>query len=277
MKRACVITDNQYIYEEFQKLICEKCLKCEFEFYFSASNVEFQEKYIGIKNFKPIKLSEMDIDFFNRFDVFFSLHSKQIFPDKLVNEYRCVNIHPGFNPYNRGWYPQVFSILNQKPTGVTIHEMDTKLDHGPIIAQKEVEVYSFDTSYDVYQRILKMEIDMLREYLENLVSGEYKTEAMKCEGNINYKQDFERICKLDLESYGTLKEHIDLLRATTFKGHKNAYFIDKEDRIYVSIVLETRGGNKREYRGIYQKSYSLKSALLKGRFTNLLIRKECVE
>lgn len=35
-------------------------------------------------------------------------------------------------------------------------------------------------------------------------------------------------------------------------------------------------GNKGEYRGIYQKSYSLKSALLKGRLTNLPIRKECV-
>lgn len=246
MKRACVLTDNEYIFEEFQKLLHASSIECEFEFYYSAVNTKFREKYLEEKNFKPIRLKDMRENFFERYDVFFSLHSKQIFPDKLVNQYRCINIHPGLNPYNRGWYPQVFSILNQKPVGVTIHEMDTELDHGPIIAQKEVRIFNYDTSYDVYQRILKMEIAMLKEYLEVLILGTYKTIPMDSEGNINYKQDFEKICKLDLESQGTLKEHIDLLRATTFDGYKNAYFLDKENKIYVSIALEKSGGAIRD-------------------------------
>lgn len=275
MKRACVVTDNEYIYEEFQKLLKENGIKCNFEFYYSEVNKKFHEKYNGEKNFRAIRLNDMRENFFRQYDVFFSLHSKQLFPEKLVNEHRCINIHPGFNPYNRGWYPQVFSILNQKPVGVTIHEMDAELDHGPIIVQKEVKIYSFDTSYDVYQRILRMEIDMLKKYLDTLVLGDYKTIPMKNEGNINYKQDFEKICKLDLESKGTLKEHIDLLRATTFDGYKNAYFVDEDDRIYVSIALENSGGGNRGIDfGIY-KFYGLDLASLRKRCARFLNRKGC--
>ena len=241
MRRACVVTDNVYIYKEFLKLVKKNCIQCEFEFFYSETNTDFLHDYKGWTDFKVIRLSEKDNGFFGQYDVFFSLHSKQIFPESLVSSHRCINIHPGYNPYNRGWYPHVFSILNQEPVGVTIHEMDTKLDHGPIIAQKEVEVYSYDTSYDIYQRILQVETGMLEEYLEVLVSGDYETTPMKSEGNINYKRDFERICKLNLESQGTLKEHIDLLRATTFNGYKNAYFMENGNRIYVSITLDNSG------------------------------------
>lgn len=146
-----------------------------------------------------------------------------------------------YNPYNRGWYPQVFSILNKKPVGVTIHEVDTELDHGSVIDRREVAIHGYDTSYDVYQRILKMEIRMLEEHLSDLIVGTYQSIPMESEGNINYRRDFERICKLDLESIGTLREHIDLLRAVTFQGYNNAFFLEGDEKIFVSIKLE-RGG-----------------------------------
>lgn len=239
MKKICVITDNQYIYTEFKNLIQEKCMKEKFEFYYTESNRKFCEDYKNRMDFRPIQLNNKNKEFFEQYNLFFSLHCKQIFPEKLVNNYRCINIHPGFNPHNRGWYPQVFSIINQKPIGVTIHEMDTELDHGPIIFQKEVEIFSYDTSYDVYQRIIKMEINMLKENLDTLILGTYKTISLKEEGNVNYKYDFDKICKLDMERKGTLKEHIDLLRATTFDGYRNAYFLDKDNnKIYVSITLD---------------------------------------
>ena len=70
-------------------------------------------------------------------------------------------------------FPQVFSILNKKPEGVTIHEMDRELDHGSIIFQEELPIYSYDTSQDVYQRIQDKEIEMLREHLEEIVNKKY--------------------------------------------------------------------------------------------------------
>lgn len=136
-------------------------------------------------------------------------------------------------------FPQVFSILNKKPVGATIHEIDRELDHGPIIFQEEIPRYSYDTSQDVYQRIQYKEIEMIREHLEEIVNREYTARKMESEGNINYKEDFDRLCKINLNKEGTFGEFIDLLRATTFAKYDNTYFVDEEgNKVFVSINLK---------------------------------------
>jgi methionyl-tRNA formyltransferase len=80
---------------------------------------------------------------------------------------RCINIHPGLNPYNRGWYPQVFAINNGLPHGATIHEMDDKIDHGDIIYQKSVDIKLSDTSKTLYERVLDTEIFLFKENFRN--------------------------------------------------------------------------------------------------------------
>jgi methionyl-tRNA formyltransferase len=185
----------------------------------------------------------MDEKFFRQYEVFLSLHCKQLFPEKLVRNHRCVNIHPGFNPYNRGWFPQVFSIINKKPVGVTIHEMDEELDHGSILYQEKIDIKLYDTSWSVYHRIQQKEVELLEKYLLDIIEKRYNKKAMLSEGNINYKSDFEKICRIDLSKQATYGEVIDLLRATTFDGYDNAYFMDDDgNKIYVNINLkkETR-------------------------------------
>lgn len=235
--RICVVTDNKYIYEEFNKLIKEdKFYNDEFDFYCTSKEIIWvKEDY---PNVESVKLKEKGDEFFGKYDLFFSLHSKQIFPTYLVKKYRCINVHPGFNPYNRGWFPQVFSIINKMPVGVTIHEMDDQLDHGAIIYQEKIEIEDKDTSYDVYMKIQKKEVEMLNKYLRKLMDNEYKVVISEDEGNVNLKKDFDMLCELDLDKYATIGEVIDLLRATTFQGYKNAYFIgEKGKKIYVNIEL----------------------------------------
>ena len=233
----CIITDNDFIYSQFSEIV--KDSGDNYDFYYSAFNKSFVERYGESPFFKPIRLKDMDDRFFSKYDLFISLHCKQLFPDELVNNYRCINVHPGLNPFNRGWFPQVFSILNKKPVGVTIHEMDRELDHGPIIFQEEIPIYSYDTSQDVYQRIQDNEIEMIREHLEEIVNREYTARKMESEGNTNYKEDFDRLCKINLNKEGTFGEFIDLLRATTFAKYDNAYFVDEDgNKVFVSINLK---------------------------------------
>jgi methionyl-tRNA formyltransferase len=92
-----------------------------------------------------------------KFDIVFSIHCQKIFPTILVEEVKCINLHPGYNPENKGWYPQVFSILNGKKFGATLHEMDSEIDGGPIIAQEQINIEFKDTSYTAYQKVLKLE------------------------------------------------------------------------------------------------------------------------
>lgn len=236
-KNVCVITDNAFIFENFLEIIAN--YTCSFDFFFSEKNSVFKTKYKNSTKFKPIELNGMGRSFFEKYDVFFSLHCKQIFPDYMVNNYRCINVHPGYNPYNRGWFPQVFSIINKYPIGVTIHEIDNELDHGDIIVQELLEIEDYETSSDVYQRILDLELKLLRKHLPELIENTYNTKKMENEGNVNYRKDFNKLCQIDLEKIGTFREFIDLLRATSFSGYDNAFFKDEYgNKIYISINLK---------------------------------------
>jgi methionyl-tRNA formyltransferase len=173
------------------------------------------------------------------YDLVLSIHCKQIFPPELVGGVRCVNVHPGLNPHNRGWFPHVFSILNGLPGGVTIHEMDEQLDHGPIIVQRECRIESWDTSGSAYERIMALERELLLEWFVAIRAGAYVAVPPAAAGNVNSKGDFDRVRRIDRAERGTFGGFLDRLRALTHGDHRNAFFIDAAGRkVFVRISLE---------------------------------------
>ena len=231
--KICIFTDNAYIYEGFCALL-PRFPEHTFDFFYSPVNRAFSPR----ENFRPLRLREQNAEFYDRYDLFLSLHSKQLFPDELVENHLCINVHPGLNPHNRGWFPQVFSILNGLPIGVTIHRMDTELDHGPILWQEELPIYPQDTSKDVYDRILAKELELLDRHLGDILTGSYTLTPMAEEGNINYKADFDALCPIDLSEPATYGQVIDRLRALTHAPYQNAYFVDADGKkVYVGITL----------------------------------------
>ena len=231
--KICVFTDNSYIYEGFSALL-PRFTEHTFDFFYSPWNRAFSPR----ENFRPLRLKDQGRDFYESYDLFLSLHSKQLFPTELVENHLCINVHPGLNPFNRGWFPQVFSILNGLPCGVTIHKMDAELDHGPILWQEEVPLLASDTSKDIYDRILKKELELLENHLGDLLAGNYSLTPMPHEGNINYKADFDALCRIDRDEPATYGAVIDRLRALTHAPYENAYFIDDDGKkVYVGITL----------------------------------------
>ena len=172
-------------------------------------------------------------------DLVISAHCKKIFPKILTDGIRCINIHPGYNPYNRGWYPQVFSLNNGLPLGATVHVIDDMLDHGDIIIREEIKIEDYDTSLSLYNKIIEKEIEIFKKILPDIISDNIKTQTPEIEGNVNYKSDFDNLCRLDMDSIGTLREHINLLRSLTHGEYSNAYFEDPGgNKIYISINLD---------------------------------------
>lgn len=71
----------------------------------------------------------------------------QIIPKNILDlpKYGFWNIHPSLLPKYRGPSPTVYPlILGEKKTGVTIFKMDEEIDHGPIIAQKQLKILETD-------------------------------------------------------------------------------------------------------------------------------------
>ena len=236
------LTDNEQLLTRVKETVMGKLRKelaaHRFSYAYSPANQAFRRKYAEADWIKPVSVNK-DVDYLiDNFDVVISLHCKQFFPQALVNGVRCINVHPGLNPYNRGWFPQVFSIINGLPLGATIHEIDEELDHGAIIAQEEVTVHPWDTSNSAYERVLDAEMRLLEANLPAILEGTYQKQASH-EGNLNLKRDFDALCKLDLNSVDTLQNHLNKLRALTHGAYKNAYFLDEEgNKVYVKVVLE---------------------------------------
>ncbi|MFJ8064761.1 dTDP-4-amino-4,6-dideoxyglucose formyltransferase [Psychrobacillus sp. NPDC096426] len=234
-----VLTDNEYLYENMKEIIdCDEYRDMNFNFYYSDRNIAFNSRYLT-NDFKPINVKGKVDEIIAKYQLVLSLHCKQLFPSKLVNSVRCVNIHPGYNPYNRGWFPQVFSIINKLPIGATIHEMDENLDSGNIIVQEKIEILSWETSFDIYNKVQNLEVKLLKQHLHDIIDHSYESIYPKVEGNINLKKDFEALCKIDLDKSITFREAIDYFRAMSFSGYKNAYFIDQEGRkVFIDINLD---------------------------------------
>lgn len=247
-KNILIISDNEFLCSEFIKICNIKNISLSlFSFAHSPSTSNFSINNLPTnKTVEIINVKKDWKEIANKFDLIFSIHCKQLFPDKLIKNVKCINIHPGFNPYNRGWYPQVFSILNKLPLGATIHEIDEKLDHGPIISQKETPLYYDDTSFSAYNRVQNLEIKLLEENLLAILKNEYTVFHPKIDGNINLKKDFNKLLELDLNKKQTIGETIDLLRALTHSNYKNAYFVnpDTGEKVFINVQLEIINNEK---------------------------------
>ena len=240
MNRVLVIIDNIIQYERIKILIKAKGrIDVQFDFRHSSVKSEIWE-HEDFKNFESFIVDvKQDIDYIlANFDLVISVHCFQYFPKELLNQIRCINVHPGYNPVNRGWFPQVFSIVHDLPIGATIHEIDQKLDHGAIIARKLVTKYNWDTSLDLYNRVLEAEIELLNEHFDEIIDNSYIKTNPENEGNIFYKKDFNDLCKIDLAQTGTFKQFYDKLRALSHAEYKNAYFVDKDSGKKIFIKLE---------------------------------------
>lgn len=240
MRKILVVSDNADLTLFFQGLVKEQGLSSSVLVDYAYSSINKSPAGLIDIGATPLDLKLPEtIDFVvNHYVLIFSLHCKQIFPEQIVNKVRCINLHPGLNPYNRGWYPQVFSIINKKPIGATLHFMDDQVDHGEIIAQKEVFINSWDTSLEVYNRVICAEKELLLKNIVHILNGTAVSKKPQCEGNYNSILDFKKLCELDLHSKASLKEHIDLLRALSHGNFMNAYYVDEQGgQVFIKIEL----------------------------------------
>src|SRR5436190_2893244 len=74
---------------------------------------------------------------------------------------RIVNIHPSLLPKFPGldaWKQAL--VAGEKVTGCTIHYVDEKIDHGDVIAQREVPILPNDTAERLHARIQTAEHEL---------------------------------------------------------------------------------------------------------------------
>jgi methionyl-tRNA formyltransferase len=149
-----------------------------------------------------------------------------------------VNLHPALLPYNRGAHPNVWSIVEETPAGVTLHYVDERIDTGDIISQQQVVVESADTGERLYRRLEQASLALLEKSWPLLKLDSVPREPQSRSGTTHRAADLARIDRIELEESYRARDLINLLRARTFPPHKGAYFLENGRRVYLRLELE---------------------------------------
>jgi methionyl-tRNA formyltransferase len=150
-----------------------------------------------------------------------------------------VNVHPALLPYNRGQYPNVWSILEGTPSGATLHYIDAGIDTGDIIAQKRVEVEAVDTGETLYRKLERASLDLIRETWPALKAGTAPRRPQGGEkGTYHRTRDVDQVDEILPDATYTGRQLIDLLRARTFPPYKGAFMRVGGRKVYLRLRLE---------------------------------------
>ncbi|TSC56662.1 MAG: methionyl-tRNA formyltransferase [Parcubacteria group bacterium Gr01-1014_18] len=84
----------------------------------------------------------------------------------------CLNVHPSRLPQYRGSSPLQWAILNgDKDTAVSIIKMDAKMDHGPIVAQENLEISPRETFLTLEEKAAHASAILLAKTIPGYLDG----------------------------------------------------------------------------------------------------------
>ncbi len=152
-------------------------------------------------------LTHSDLDALNP-DFIVSYGYKHILPKDIIDRYRgkIINLHISYLPYNRGADPNLWSILDCTPTGVTIHYIDEGIDTGDILLQELVGIYGFDTLKTSYDRLHEAIQNLFKDFwilIKHRVLISFKQVG---KGSYHNKADKDKLGPFVLDENKTIKE-----------------------------------------------------------------------
>ena len=123
----------------------------------------------------------------------------QILPKEILDAPRlgCINVHASLLPKLRGGAPIHHAIIDGHfKTGITIMYMNTGMDEGDIISQKEIPIEYNDTAESLHDKLAILGRDLLLDTLPSIIDGtntRTKQDRFSATYAPNIKREDERI------------------------------------------------------------------------------------
>ena len=98
----------------------------------------------------------------------------RIIPQKIIDLFPTgiINVHPSLLPKYRGPTPIETPIAqNETETGVSIMQLTSGMDEGPVYAQETIALTSHDTKFSVYESLVTKSADLLLQALPRILDG----------------------------------------------------------------------------------------------------------
>lgn len=146
--------DSNSVARRKDKLNIEDIVKCEFDFLIS-----FGYRYL---------ISKEILDYFKE---------------------KAINLHISYLPWNKGADPNLWSILENTPKGVTIHQIDSGLDTGKILFQKEITFDESDTLKSTYNKLQTELVELVKENWNDIKYNKVISKRQKGTGSYHVSLD----------------------------------------------------------------------------------------
>jgi len=186
----------------------------------------------SIECLTPAKLREEK--FFKKiseYNLFIVASYGKIIPKEILGipAHNTLNIHPSLLPKYRGSSPLQAQILNgDKEVGVSIMQIDEKVDHGPIVRQKEISLENYLGFTELEEKLAKEGVDLLVETLPLWIKGKIKSVPQN-HNEATFTKKIEKSDGLvDIQNGNPLKNYLKIL---AFENWPVAFFeIEKKDK-----------------------------------------------
>jgi methionyl-tRNA formyltransferase len=165
----------------------------------------------------------------------------QILPAEMIYHpaHNTLNLHPSLLPRVRGAAPIRGAILNEDKTGVTVIELDDKMDHGPIVAQTDVETDQWPPYYNqIKPKLAKAGGRLLVETIPHWVAGSINTTAQNHDNATYIKKFSSEDGKIDFAD----STDTNLRKIRAFTDWPKAHFYTDNNRRVIICEASLKNG-----------------------------------
>ncbi len=159
---------------------------------------------LGLKIYQPDNInSKESIDLIKKInpDMIVLMAYGQILKRELLGipKFGCINVHASLLPKYRGASPIQQSLLNQdEVTGISIMEMEEKMDTGPVFRASDLFIEENDDAVTIYERLANLTAYKTPNILDDIAEGRaeakiqdnskasYCQKISKSDGQINW-------------------------------------------------------------------------------------------
>ena len=115
----------------------------------------------------------------------------------------AINLHISYLPWNKGADPNLWSILENTPKGVTIHQMDFDLDEGKILYQREIKLHKDDTLKSSYDKLHTALVELFMASWENIKNNKVRPTKQSGTGTFHVQSEKDRYLELLSDGWDT--------------------------------------------------------------------------
>ncbi len=192
-----------------------------------------------IKIITPEKITDEFLEQIKNYDLFFVLAYGKILPKKLLKipKYGTLNLHPSLLPKYRGPSPIMSAILDdQKHTGISLMLLDEKMDHGPILKQKKINIQEWEKNRIIEYNFAKEGASLFLNILKDIKNKKIQPKKQ----NDNQATFCFKFTKKDMELSLPLNQRKNFLKYCAFP--KPFYFDKNKKR---NIVTDAKWENNK--------------------------------